>query len=210
MNKIVFATENPGKLREIKNFASNFGVEVFMPSEVGLMPVTVEETGDTYRENAQLKVEAYLSQPSAADFIICGDDTGIEINALGGEPGIHTRRWKDGVNAMTDDEIIDYAFLQLDGVSDRSATFRTAVAASVFGGPIEFTSGALPGNIAESVPIDAPKEDGVPFRKIFIVDGQPPVLLWKYHSMSLEERGGKFSHREQAFAALFARVKSIE
>jgi len=209
MTEIVFATENPGKLLEIKEFARNFGVDVFMPSEVGFERVEVEETGKTYQDNARLKVEAYLSQSIAKNFIICGDDTGIEINALGGEPGIHTRRWKDGVTAMTDAEIIDYALAQLDGASDRSATFRTTVAVSEFGGPIEFTEGALPGTIVEAVFPDSPKEEGVPFRKLFLVDGQPPIPLWKYHDMTLAEREGRFSHREQAFASLFAKIKHL-
>ena len=210
MTEIIFATENPGKLREVKDFARNFEVDVFMPSEVGFERVEVEETGTTYQENAKLKVQAYLSQALANNYIICGDDTGIEINALGGEPGIHTRRWKDGVHPMTDAEIIDYALEQLDGVADRSATFRSAVAVSYYGQPVEYTSGALPGTIAKEVFADSPKEEGVPFRKLFLVDGEPPIPLWRYHGMSLEERNGRFSHREQAFASLFSQLKNLK
>ena len=124
--KLVFATENPGKLREINTFAQHFGVEVISPSQAGFEPRDVEETGSTYEENAALKVQAYASQPKGKEFIICGDDAGIEIAALNGEPGLHTRRWLG--YKMADQEIACYALGRMHEKNDRRAVFKSTVA----------------------------------------------------------------------------------
>jgi len=203
---IVFATENPGKLREVKEFGHKLGYEVLSPSQAGLVPVEVEETGSTYEENARLKVEAYLDQEAAKDLIICGDDTGAELHALGGEPGLHTRRWLG--YRMSDDEIIGYTLGRLHGVQDRSATFKSTIAYSVYGGEINIVSGSLNGHITQ-VPIpEAPREEGVPFRSIFIVDSESGIPLWKFHDLSLEQREGIYTHREKAFAAVLEALES--
>lgn len=206
--QIVFATENPGKLNEVREFATLFGYEVLSPKEAGLELVDVEETGATYEENARLKVEAYINQSKASDFVICGDDTGCEIPALNNEPGIHTRRWLG--YRMSDDEIIGYVLGRMHGIEDRRAVFKVTVAYSIYGSEIKTTTGETWGEITEKPLPEAVKEEGVPFRVIFQV-GDPPIEYWKFHSQSLEERGGVMSHRQKAFKevleALHAKMK---
>jgi len=203
--KIVFATENPGKINEVRNFASNFDVEILSPSEAGLTPVDVEETGNDYETNARLKVEAYLDQPAAKNLIIIGDDTGIEIDALGGEPGIHTRRWLG--YKMSDDEVFGYALGRLYGIvkEKRTARFKSTVAYSINGDDIRIVTGELPGRILEKPLPEATRREGVPFRRLFIADGQPEMPLWKFEEFSPDER--VLSHRETAFKKLFEILK---
>ena len=205
--RIVFATENPGKINEVRKFSEQFGVEILSPSEAGLASREVEETGNDYETNARLKVEAYLDQPVAKNLIIIGDDTGIEIDALGGEPGIHTRRWLG--YRMSDDEIVGYAFGRMHGIpkEKRTATFRSTVAYSINGGDIHFVTGELPGSITETPMLDAPHQEGVPFRRIFTVtEGHIP--LWQFDETPPDKRS--LSHRESAFKKLFEILKEQE
>lgn len=201
MKTIVFATENPGKIAEMRKFAKQFGVEILRPSEAGLQAVKVEETGSTYRDNARLKVEAYLDQPASKSLIICGDDSGIEIAALGGEPGLHTRRWLG--YSMSDDEIVGYVLGRLHGEKNRTGVFKSTLAYSINGSPIRFVSGEVSGKIAEVPFDDASVQEGFPFRRIFTIDGPSPTPMWLFDQQSIQERSGLFSHREAAFKALF-------
>lgn len=203
--EIVFATENPAKLREISSFAAHYGVSVKSPSQAGLEPVSVEETGTNYEENARLKVEPYLAQEKAQDLIICGDDSGVEIEALGGEPGIHTRRWKG--YRMTDQEIIEYTLERLKGEQNRRMFTQSVVAYSLHGGPIQLVRGHMKGRIVEEIEPGVPEEEGFPFRQLVVVEGDPEIPLWKFDSLTPDERRGQLSHREMAFLALFKKLQ---
>jgi XTP/dITP diphosphohydrolase len=210
MREIVFATENPGKLREINLFAQHYGVEVKSPSQAGLQAVSVEEIGTTYEENAALKVEAYLTQPGAEDLIICGDDSGIEFDALGGEPGIHSRRWIG--RSMTDQEIIDYSLERMKDVpeGERTARFRSTLAYSLFGKPVSYVYGELEGFIRTTPLEDAPIQEGFPFRSLFVVSGKNELPLYAFDALSPDERAGMLSHRESAFKQLFQLLEGDE
>lgn len=202
---ICFATENPGKLKEVREFATIRGHTVLSPKEAGLTPVEVDETGDTYEENAILKVKAYLGQSAGRNLIICGDDTGVEIAALGSEPGIHTRRWLG--YRMSDDEIIGYALGRLHGAADRRAIMRATVAYCISGQAIKIATAELAGEIVEKPFADAPHQEGVPFRKIFAVDGNPPMPYWQFE----ERKGthGMLSHRQKAFGQIFDEIERL-
>lgn len=201
MNKLVFATENPGKLREVRVFANNYDVEVLSPSEAGLVQVKVEETGNSYEENARLKVESCLGQEASKQLVICGDDSGMEIEALGGEPGIHTRRWNG--SHMSDQEIIEYTLKKLSKETNRSVTARSVIAYSAFGSPIEYAQAVMKGHIIKVVDPSAPVQEGFPFERLAVVDGDPDIPLWKFGQLSISDRNGRLSHREQAFLKLF-------
>ena len=147
MKQLVFATENPGKLREVSTFAANYDIEIFSPTQAGLSTEKVEETGNSYQENARLKIEPYLRQEAAKKFVICGDDSGMEIEVLSREPGIYTRRWNG--REMSDEEIIKYALDKLKGKKNRKVTSRTVLAYSNKGNPVAYVEGELNGRIAE-------------------------------------------------------------
>lgn len=206
MKTIVFATENPGKLNEVRQLSAFHGYDILSPSQAGLQPVEVEETGTNYRENARLKVEAYLAQDAAKNLIICGDDTGIEIRALDGEPGLHTRRWLG--YRMSDDEIVGYALGRMHDIEDRYAVFKSTVAYSVHGGEIQYVEGELPGTITRLPLKDAPKQEGVPFRRLFILEGERSMPLWQFDQLKISERDGLYSHRETAFLQMFSALET--
>lgn len=141
--KLVFASNNAHKLEEVRKIMPA-GVEVLSLSEVGFHD-EIEETGSTLEENSRIKaavVAAFISsQPSAISPQIDGvfaDDTGLEIDALNGEPGVYTARWyywNDGMSAATplNDEMMIFkanrakALRELEGKEDRSARFRTVI-----------------------------------------------------------------------------------
>lgn len=162
MTDIVYATGNPGKFAEVRELFAEVGITLHSPQEYGIF-LDVDETGTTLEENAILKAEAYrdaIQEP----VIVLGDDTGVEIDALGGEPGIRVRRWKG--YKMTDEEIIVYTLERLSGVpaTKRGAQFRTVIAVAVTGEPTRTFSGIH--RVAIRVRPLPMRELGFPFRSL--------------------------------------------
>ncbi len=201
MKQLVFATENPGKLYEVGKFAAQYDIEVLSPSQAGLAQYPIKETGDTYEENAKLKVESCLGQEAAKQFVICGDDSGVEIEALNNEPGLSSRRWLG--YEMSDEEIVEHTLMRMAGITNRKITSKTILAYSANGADINYTTGELVGHIIDDRSESGPRQAGMPFRELFIVDGDPPIPLWEFEEMSLDERKGRLSYREAAFLGLF-------
>lgn len=98
--KLLYATTNPGKIFEVGKLLKFYGIEIISPKDLKI-EIDVPEIGKTLEENVQLKAEAYLKVVDY-NIVVMSDDTGAEIDALNGEPGIHVRRWKDKKTAMTD------------------------------------------------------------------------------------------------------------
>ncbi len=192
--EIFYGTNNPGKRREVSEFAALFGYEIVTPHNLGLR-LDPPETGATLEENATLKVRAWREE--LPDHLIMTDDTGLEIEALGGEPGIKVRRWKDGTTEMTDDEIVAYALERLSGVpqGERAAVARTVVALQRPDGELKLFDGTLPGYILEEpTPQVLP---GFPLERIHYVTewGMP---LGAHRQMSAEETKELPTHRTKA------------
>ncbi|MGE3156763.1 MAG: non-canonical purine NTP pyrophosphatase, partial [Xanthobacteraceae bacterium] len=97
--KVVIATHNPGKLREMRELLAPYGIEAVSAGELGL--AEPEETGTTFRDNARIKAQAAALATNLPAF---ADDSGLAVDALGGAPGIHSARWageaKDFAYAM--------------------------------------------------------------------------------------------------------------
>lgn len=164
--ELLYGTNNRGKLHEVGTFLKGSGFELLSPGDLGI-ELDIEETGETLEENARLKAEAWHRE--RPDDLILTDDTGLEIDALGGEPGVHVRRWKDGKTRMTDDEIISYTIERLAGVpkGKRGAQFRTVNALMLPSGEIHMFDGVLRGEITEDPkPIRIPD---FPFRGLFFI-----------------------------------------
>ncbi len=163
--EILYATTNPGKLGEVKKYLGS-EITVVSPRERGL-DIEVDETADTLEENALLKARAF-HQASPSDLVM-GDDTGLEIDALGGEPGVHVRRWKDGQTRLSDEEIIEYCLERLKGVppGQRGAQFRTVIALVTPEGEEHTFDGILRGEMVTE-PLDL-RIEGFPFRGLFYV-----------------------------------------
>ncbi len=195
---IVYATTNPGKFAEVQKIFAGNNINIHSASEYKV-DIDVEETGTTLEENAIIKAEAYL-KAIKEDVIVVSDDTGLEIDALGGEPGIKVRRWKG--YKMSDNEIIEYALERLKNVSKdkRGAQFRTVIAVAKKGLPIKVFSGVLRGSIvSEPHPY---REEGLPFQPLFYAD-EYKQMLYEIHTLptiqKLEQK--IITHRERAVLA---------
>jgi XTP/dITP diphosphohydrolase len=182
--RLVVASKNPDKVSEIEMILE----ETKLASEIvrGLDWPDVEETGDTLEENALLKARAVVD---AVGLPVLADDTGLEVSALDGAPGVHTARFA-GDGARYEDNVAKLIEV-LGGQEDRSARFRTVVAL-VFPDGVEIVAeGALEGVIA-----DRPRgQEGFGYDPVFEVEGRT------LSEMGVAEKNS-LSHRARAIRAL--------
>ena len=200
MLTIFFATSNPGKQQEVKNFAKQYGKAFRLSFPDQSTSIKVEETGQSFEENALLKARAY-QEVAGPDTTVVGDDSGLKIPALNNEPGIFSRRWAG--YEMTDQEVIDYCLKKMAGLTgdDRKAVFETTLVALSGISEPRIYRGETWGHILEQP--DGPiTVAGFPFRPIFWVD-ELSCSLSDFDAMSTDERKGFLNHRERAFKALF-------
>src|ERR1035438_5085792 len=157
--QILIATSNPGKLRDFAGAAAPFGITIASIPNFSSLPQVVED-GVTFEENARKKAESYsLAAPGA---LVLADDSGLEIDALGGAPGVHSARYaapdlqnKDPhrAEANTDDEANNARVLrELAGLppEKRSARFVCALAAARDGRTLAIFRGTAEGIILEA------------------------------------------------------------
>ena len=140
--KIIFATANRGKLREAGEILGE-GWELVTPADMGITE-DVEETGETLLENSLLKA-SFINGKTGLDCF--ADDTGLEVDALGGAPGVHTARYAgEGHDFRAN---MDKLLAELGDSPDRSARFRSVVTL-IYRGERHFFDGTLEGRIALS------------------------------------------------------------
>jgi XTP/dITP diphosphohydrolase len=199
MIKLLYATTNVGKLQEMRRIAKGFGIDLLDPISLGIK-VDVEESGKSLSENACKKAEAYLTLVDSDTYIV-GDDTGMEIDALGGEPGIYVRRWKDHVHELSDEEVIEYCLQRMAKVpvGERQARFHTSLALAHKGSKTIVFDGYLDGEIALT-PL-ALRDPGMPFHSLF--------YLRNYDMMLGHILGIYPTHREMAFTKLATYLASF-
>ena len=182
--RLVVASKNPDKLSEIEGILSQTG----LAQEIvrGLAWPDVEETGATLEANALLKARAVAG---ATGLPALADDTGLEVSALGGAPGVHTARFA-GDGARYEDNVTKLIEV-LEDQDDRSARFRTVVALALPDGVEIVADGVLEGVIA-----DQPRgPGGFGYDPVFEVEGRTLA------EMGVEEKNS-FSHRARAIRAL--------
>jgi len=181
---LVVASKNPDKIAEIEEVLT----EVGLAGEIvrGLAWPDVEETGDTLEDNALLKARAVAE---AVGLPALADDTGLEVGSLGGLPGVRTARFAGAEASYRDN--VELLLKTLDGVDDRRAQFRTAVALVMPDGSEIVVEGALDGVITES-----PRGEGG--------FGYDPVFEVEDRTLSEMGVGQKntLSHRARALRAL--------
>lgn len=204
MRSIIYATTNPGKFGEVANLFREVGLEIHKPSDYGV-ELDVEETGSSLDENAVLKAETFRDA-LPADCIVIGDDTGVEIEALGGEPGIKVRRWKG--YKMTDQEIIAYCIERMAAVpvGSRQAKFRTAIAVAMRETKTQVFDGTLEGEIVtEPVP---QKHEGFPFESLLYLP-QWQVIIADIYDLPAAKRAEFQTHRHKAILACLPYVRQL-
>ncbi len=142
--ELLIATENPGKVEEYRELLSGLPVTLTYPSLVGVT-LSVEETGDSFAENARLKAVAFAR---ASGLLTLADDSGLEVDALGGEPGVYSARYA-GPGASDEDR---YRLLlaNMEGVpwEQRTARFRCVIAVAEPDGEVYTVDGTCEGLIA--------------------------------------------------------------
>ena len=148
MNTIIFATGNPDKLTEIREILSGMDVNVLSMREAGVN-VGIEENGSTFEENSLIKAKSVAGAlPDALrNAIVLADDSGLEIDALGGEPGVYSSRY---MGEDTSYEIKNAALLErMKNVAlpERTARFVCAVAAVMPDGTDHVVRGTIEGKI---------------------------------------------------------------
>lgn len=204
MTPIIYATTNPGKFAMVQNIFTHHGLQLHSLADYNLK-VDIDEVGSSLEENARLKAEGYLKY-LPADSIVIGDDTGIEIDSLGGEPGIKVRRWKG--YKMTDEEIIEYCLLRMKDVpvEERSAQFRTVLAIATHDSPIKYFDGVLRGEILQQP--QSLRSEGMPFWPIFYIP-KLKMSLGEFHAMPIEYQLSHPTHRERAALECLPYLRSL-
>lgn len=184
--EIILATRNPSKALQIQKVFSNSAVDVKTLDQIGIEGEAVED-GANLEENAFKK--AWFAHERADGKWTMADDTGLFITALNGEPGIHAARWAGDV---TTEEITRYTLKRLEGISDRSAIFRTVVVAISPEGEKHAFTGEVTGRLAEVQRV--PPQPKMPYSPLFIPDGEE--MCWAEMGTEYENR---ISHRGIAF-----------
>jgi non-canonical purine NTP pyrophosphatase, rdgB/HAM1 family len=192
MTKIVFATGNRGKLREASEILGE-GFELFTPADFGI-DEDIPETGTTLQENSLQKAEYIFSRKGCNCF---ADDTGLEVDALGGAPGVYTARYageaKD-FNANMDKVLSELAALESDGTEiSRKARFKSVVTL-ILDGRVHQFEGVMEGTIAR----EKSGRGGFGYDPIFIPDEYPGLTAADIS----EEEKNEISHRGKALRAM--------
>jgi XTP/dITP diphosphohydrolase len=185
MNQLLLATNNRGKVAEIKALLSDLGIELLTPADLGLQ-LEVEEDGDTYAENASKKAVAYAN---ASGIVALGDDSGLEVDALEGQPGVHSHRFIPDP-AATDADRRAYLLQRLQArPRPWTAHFHASVAVAAPGKSPQLVAGRCDGEII-------PQErgnNGFGYDPIFFI----PELGRTMAELGMEEKN-RLSHRARA------------
>lgn len=188
--RLLLATNNPGKVREFRRLLAGSPFEVLTPAEAGIA-LDVEETGSTYAENAMLKARAFAD---AGGCLALADDSGIEVDALEGRPGMYSARF--GGPGLDDKGRTALLIEKLSGVPDerRAARYRAIVAVAWPGGEAQTFEGVQEGCIGV-----APRgEGGFGYDPVFITtDGRIQAEI-------SDEDKDLISHRGRAVRAALA------
>lgn len=185
MPKLLLATKNRAKAQEYLLLLEGLPLELTNLAEQGI-EVVVSETGKTLEQNATLKAQAYAS---LSNLLTLADDSGLEVDALGGEPGILSARYA-GADA-SDEDRIERLLKRLEGIpwEKRKARFRCVIAIAAPGGKVELCHGECQGVIALS-----PKgKNGFGYDPIFYLPEQGKTMA----ELSIEEKN-EVSHRGEA------------
>lgn len=193
-SSLLIATNNEGKLKEYQALLAATPFPLIGLAQAGIHQ-TVEETGATFEENALLKAKTYAS---LSGLLTLADDSGLEVDALGGEPGVRSSRYA-GPNA-TDPQRVEYLLAKLKDVPYRwrTARFRCVIALVWPSGEIEMCQGMCPGMIA----MEPRGANGFGYDPVFFL----PHLKRTMAELTLEEKN-QVSHRAMAARAALALLK---
>ena len=185
IEKIIFATGHEGKMREVRMILGDLGIQVISMKEAGVT-AEADENGTTFEENAIIKAKEIMEKTGE---IVLADDSGLEVDALGGEPGIYSARYMgyDTSYHIKNNSLIE----RLEGKTgeERSARFVCAIAACFPDGRVLTTRGTMEGQIG----YEEKGENGFGYDPVFYL----PEYQCYSAELPLEEKN-KLSHRRKA------------
>jgi len=197
LKRLLLATNNRGKLREYKSLLRGIPYDIVTPAELGIT-ADVPETGGSFAENARQKA---VSLAAASGLLTLADDSGLEVDALGGRPGPLSHRWAG--EGASDSDRIDYLLNELRDIPEgnRTGRFRCVIAVTEPDGIVEFFTGECRGNI-----IAAPRGSrGFGYDPVFYV----PELKKTFAELLPKEKN-RISHRAMAAAKARAALMAME
>ena len=197
MKKIIFATGNEGKMREVRMILQDLGVEILSLKEAGIA-ADVEENVTTFEENAVIKATEIMKMCGE---IVLADDSGLEVDALNKEPGIYSARYMghDTSYHIKNKSLID----RLEGKSgeERNARFVCVIAAAFPDGRVFTTRGTMEGQIG----YEERGENGFGYDPIFYL----PEYGCYSAELPLEEKN-KLIHRGKALRLMKEKLKELQ
>ena len=193
---LLIATNNPGKEREFRALLAELPARLRFPAELGLQ-VEVVEDGPTYADNARLKAQAY-AQALGGEMAVLADDSGLEVDALDGAPGVRSARYALGSDA----DRLTALLRHLEGVpaERRTARFRCVIAIVAPGGRVHMAEGICEGVIA-TVPAGS---GGFGYDPVFYI----PELGCTMAELPAEVKN-RISHRARAVQAALPLLRRL-
>lgn len=189
MKKVIFATGNEGKMKEIREILGDLDIQLLSLKDAGIQ-ADIEENGNSFEENAEIKAKAIRDLTGE---IVLADDSGLEIDYLNKEPGIYSARYmgEDTSYHIKNANLIE----RLNGVPDekRTARFVCAIAAAFPDGTVRTVRAAMEGRIG----YEEKGENGFRYDPIFYL----PEYGCSSAELSMEEKN-KISHRGKALRAI--------
>lgn len=194
--KLILASNNKKKLRELGEILSDMDVELLSQREAGC-DFEVEETGTTFAENAYLKAKAVAD---ATGLAAVADDSGLMVEALNGEPGVYSARYAPGGHEASDKEKYEYLLSKLVNVEYRAAKFVSSICCILPDGSIIRTEGECRGDILR----EPAGEGGF---------GYDPVFMPQGYDRSMAELGtevkNRISHRANALREFKKKLREL-
>jgi XTP/dITP diphosphohydrolase len=189
--KLVFASHNQNKVNEIKSLLPET-FEILSLTEIGFNE-EIEETGLTLDENSKIKAQTVCEKTG---YFCFADDTGLEIEVLNYEPGVFSARYAG--NQKNDSDNIEKVLLNLQGMTNRNARFRTVITLLI--GQEEYS---FEGRVDGKIIMEKRGEFGFGYDPIFIPENESITFA----EMSMEEKN-QFSHRARAFLKMIEFLKN--
>ena len=196
IEKMIFATGNEGKMRPVRMILGDLGAEILSLKEAGIQ-AEAEENGTTFEENAVIKAKEIMEKTGA---LVLADDSGLEVDALNGEPGIYSARYMGHETSyhIKNKNLIE----RLEGKTgeERSARFVCAIAACFPDGRVLTTRGTMEGQIG----YEEKGENGFGYDPIFYL----PEYQCYSGELPLEEKN-KLSHRGKALRLMKEQLEAL-
>ena len=196
IEKMIFATGNEGKMREVRMILGDLGAEILSLKEAGIQ-AEAEENGTTFEEYAVIKAKEIMEKTGA---LVLADDSGLEVDALNGEPGIYSARYMGHETSyhIKNKNLIE----RLEGKTgeERSARFVCAIAACFPDGRVLTTRGTMEGQIG----YEEKGENGFGYDPIFYL----PEYQCYSGELPLEEKN-KLSHRGKALRLMKEQLEAL-